>query len=58
MMTIKNTVMDALCWTPLASIVRYSRKRVINKKTPEDYDVRRIRELLNNIMIAHGDMLS
>ena len=57
-MAIKNTVMDALCWTPLASIVRYSRKRVINKKTPEDYDVRRIRELLNNIMVAHGDMLS
>jgi hypothetical protein len=57
-MTIKNSVMDALCWTPLAPIVRYSRKRVINKKTPEDYDVRRIRELLNNIMVAHGDMLS
>jgi hypothetical protein len=57
-MTIKNTVMDALCWTPLASIVRYFRKKVINKKTPEDYDVRRIRELLNNIMVAHGDMLS
>lgn len=57
-MTIKNTVIDALCWTPLASIIRLSRKRIINKRTSEDYDVRRIRELLNNIMTAHGDMLS
>ncbi|MDP6333366.1 MAG: hypothetical protein QF479_01880 [Candidatus Poseidoniaceae archaeon] len=57
-MRIKNTVMDALCWTPLASIVRYSRKRVINRKIPEDYDIRRINKLLNNIMLAHGDMLS
>jgi len=57
-MTMKNTVIDALCWTPLASIIRYSRKRKINKKTSENYDVRRIRELLNKIMTAHGDMLS
>ena len=57
-MTIKNTVIDALCWTPLASLIRFSRKRIINKRTSEDYDVRRIRELLNNIMTAHGDMLS
>ncbi|MBL6891699.1 MAG: hypothetical protein ISR22_06600 [Candidatus Poseidoniaceae archaeon] len=57
-MTIKNTMIDALCWTPLASIIRYSRKRIINKTTSENYDVRRIRELLNKIMTAHGDMLS
>tara|TARA_X000001036_G_C20366928_1_gene678818 strand:+ start:92 stop:265 length:174 start_codon:yes stop_codon:yes gene_type:complete len=57
-MTIKNTMIDALCWTPLASIIRYSRKRIINKRTSENYDVRRIRELLNKIMTAHGDMLS
>tara|TARA_B100001250_G_scaffold292414_1_gene254007 strand:+ start:487 stop:660 length:174 start_codon:yes stop_codon:yes gene_type:complete len=57
-MTMKNTVIDALCWTPLASIIRYSRKRKINKRTSENYDVRRIRELLNKIMTAHGDMLS
>tara|TARA_X000000368_G_C22525079_1_gene490962 strand:+ start:45 stop:218 length:174 start_codon:yes stop_codon:yes gene_type:complete len=57
-MTMKNTVIDALCWTPLASIIRYSRKRIINKRTSENYDVRRIRELLNKIMTAHGDMLS
>jgi len=42
----------------LAKVIRYSRKRSINRITPEDYDVRRISELLNNIMVAHGDMLS
>ncbi len=51
-------VLDALCWTPIAGIIRYSRIRRINKITSENYDINRIDELLNQILRVHGDMLS
>jgi len=51
-------VLDALCWTPIAGIIRYSRMRTINKITAENYDIKKINELLNKILTVHGDMLS
>ena len=51
-------VLDALCWTPMAGFIRYSRMRRINKIASENYDIKRINELLNKILTVHGDMLS
>lgn len=50
-------VLDALCWTPMAGFIRYSRMRRINKIASENYDIKRINELLNKILTVHGDML-
>ncbi|MDA8555870.1 hypothetical protein N9K73_00700 [Candidatus Poseidoniales archaeon] len=49
---------DALCWTPLALLVRAARKYRIGRRTREQNDVHRISVLLSSIMLAHGDMLS
>jgi hypothetical protein len=49
---------DALCWTPLAPLVRAARKYRIGRRTREQNDVHRISVLLSSIMLAHGDMLS
>jgi len=51
-------ILDALCWTPMAAIIRYSRVRRINKIASENYDIKRINDLLNHILSVHGDMLS
>jgi hypothetical protein len=51
-------VLDALCWTPIAKIIRYTRMKKINKTTSENYDIKKINELLNKILKVHGDMLS
>ena len=57
-MRVNNAVMDALCWTPLALIIRKARMRKMSKLAAENYDIRRINKLINQIMIVHGDMLS
>tara|TARA_B100000767_G_scaffold272742_1_gene301142 strand:- start:946 stop:1122 length:177 start_codon:yes stop_codon:yes gene_type:complete len=53
-----SQLMDALCWTPAAPIIRAARRYRIQNKTQEQSDVHRISTLLNTIMHAHGDMLS
>ena len=49
---------DALCWTPLAPLIRAARRHRIGRRTREQNDVHRISTLLSSIMLAHGDMLS
>ena len=53
-----QTVLNILCWTPLAKPIRAIRLIKINRVARENYDRKKIDRLINKIMLQHGDLLS
>ena len=53
-----ETVLNLLCWTPLAKPIRAIRLTRINRIARENYDRKKIDRLINKIMLQHGDLLS
>ena len=52
-----ETILNALCWTPLAKPIRAIRQHRIDRIAREDYDKRKINNMIDNIVINHGDLL-
>ena len=52
-----ETILNALCWTPLAKPIRAIRQHKINRIARENYDKRKINNIIDNIVINHGDLL-
>jgi len=57
-MTIRQHLVDAACWTPIAPIIRKYRISKLIKTTNEKRDIKKISILLSAIMAAHSDLLS
>jgi hypothetical protein len=53
-----ETLLNILCWTPLAKPIRAIRLIKINRVARENYDLKKIDRLINQIMMQHGDLLS
>ena len=53
-----ETIVNALCWTPLATPIRAFRKQKIKRIARENYDKRKIDNLIQQIVVNHGDLLS
>jgi hypothetical protein len=53
-----ETLLNILCWTPLAKPIRAIRLIKINRVAREKYDLKKIDRLINQIMMQHGDLLS
>jgi len=53
-----ESILNALCWTPLAAPIRAIRKQRINRIARENYDKRKIDNLIDQIVINHQDLLS
>ena len=53
-----DTLLNMLCWTPLARPIRAIRQDRINRIARENYDKRKIDNLIEDIMSNHHDMLS
>tara|TARA_B100001989_G_C24296489_1_gene343627 strand:+ start:331 stop:504 length:174 start_codon:yes stop_codon:yes gene_type:complete len=53
-----DTLLNMLCWTPLARPIRAMRQDRINRIARENYDKRKIDNLIEDIMSNHHDMLS
>ena len=53
-----ESILDALCWTPLATPIRAFRKQKINRIARENYDKRKIENLIDKIVVNHSDLLS
>ncbi|MEC7177996.1 MAG: hypothetical protein VXW28_01735 [Candidatus Thermoplasmatota archaeon] len=51
-------ILNALCWTPLAVPIRAIRTQKINRVARENYDKRKIDNLIEQIVINHQDLLS
>ncbi len=54
---VTERIGNALCWTALAPLVRWHRRRQQTILAREQYDFMRIDSLLNHIMLAHSDLL-
>ena len=52
-----ETVLNILCWTPLAKPIRAIRLIKINRIARENYVRKKIDRLLNKIVTQHGDLL-
>lgn len=52
-----ETVLNILCWTPLAKPIRAIRLIKINRIARENYVRKKIDRLLNKIITQHGDLL-
>jgi len=57
-MTVKQHLIDAACWTPIAPIIRKYRIAKLMKTTNEKRDIKKISVILSTIMAAHSDLLS
>ncbi|MGB0827531.1 MAG: hypothetical protein ACPGTT_06605 [Candidatus Poseidoniaceae archaeon] len=53
-----ESILNALCWTPLAAPIRAIRTQRINRIARENYDKRKIDNLIDQIVINHHDLLS
>ena len=53
-----ENILNVLCWTPLATPIRAIRKQKINRIARENYDKRKIDNLIEQIVVNHGDFLS
>jgi len=52
-----ENILNALCWTPLATPIRAIRRQKINRIARENYDKRKIDDLIDQIVVSHGDLL-
>jgi hypothetical protein len=57
-MTVRQYIIDAACWTPIAPIIRKYRIYKLIKTTNEKRDIKKISVILSAIMAAHSDLLS
>ncbi|MEJ6653033.1 MAG: hypothetical protein QNL55_01550 [Euryarchaeota archaeon] len=57
-MTVRQYLIDAACWTPIAPIIRKYRITRLIRTTNEQRDINKISILLSTIMAAHSDLLS
>jgi hypothetical protein len=57
-MTVKQNLIDAACWTPIAPLIRKYRILKLIKTTNEKRDIKKISVILSTIMAAHSDLLS
>ncbi|MDP7373232.1 MAG: hypothetical protein QF588_05050 [Candidatus Poseidoniaceae archaeon] len=53
-----DTLLNLLCWTPLAKPIRAIRQQKINRIARENYDKRKINSLIDSIVVNYGDLLS
>ena len=57
-MTVKQNLIDAACWTPIAPLIRKYRISKLIAITNEKRDIKKISIILSTIMAAHSDLLS
>jgi len=57
-MTVKQHLIDAACWTPIAPLIRKYRISKLIAITNEKRDIKKISAILSTIMAAHSDLLS